>query len=192
VSLREDTLPVSQDGEEEMALITCIGCGDTKRVRVQYASTGNLADDVLRGTLTCTHKVRPNRPCNTVTVFEVARDAVTFYPGRLFQDDLHLNIAQDAREMLSEALLCFYGNSYRGVVVFCRSAAEEALVSQDVPGLSLTAKIENAGDYLTAEEHALANAARIIGRNAIHRLAIVSTANALAGCGRMGFCGQNG
>jgi hypothetical protein len=118
-------------------------------------------------------------PCNAVTVFELVSDAITFYPGQLFQEDLHDSVAANAVEMLNEALLCFYGSSYRGVVTFCRSAAEEVLVAQDVQGKDLDAKIKKAGDYLDPEERALANAARITGRNAIHRLAVVSAANAL-------------
>ena len=175
-------LPLSEKiGEEEMALITCIRCGSQKRINVLYRGSTTSTDDVLRGTLTCKREIekRTGELCNGMTVFEMVDEGITFYPGRLFDEDIHLGVAESANEMLMEALLCFYGSSYRGVVAFCRSAAEEALDAKDVPGANLDAKIKKAGDYLSAEERALANAARLTGRNALHHLAVVSTANAL-------------
>jgi hypothetical protein len=179
VTLPEDTLPTVQDGEEEMALVKCIRCGHQKEILVRYRTGSAFTDDVLRGTLICKEEPRRGHPCNGTTIFELADNAITFYPGRLFQTDLYRDIAQDAVEMLLEAVKCFYGDSNRGVVAFCRSAAEEALGEKKVPGRDLNTKIEKAGEYLTAEEQALANAARITGRNALHHLAVVSTANAL-------------
>lgn len=176
---RQDTLPETRDGEKEMALVTCVSCGSQKQISVQFRDSTTTTNDVLRGTLTCKSEDRSGQPCEGVTVFEVVDDAVTFYPGRLFEPDIGRDIAINALAMLGEAVLCFYGSSYRGVVAFCRSAAEEALTAKDVPGRDLDAKIKRAGDYLSDEERSLANAARITGRNVLHHLAVVSKANAL-------------
>ena len=173
------TLPEDQNGEENMAVVTCVLCASQKDISVTYRGSVTTTDDVLRGTLTCRDTDRFDKPCDGVTVFEMVNEGITFYPGRLFEVDIRRDVAPDASEMIHEAILCFYGSSNRGVVAFCRSAAEEALKAKDVPGINLDAKIKKAGKYLSAEELALANAARLTGRNALHRLAVVSHANAL-------------
>ena len=135
-------------------------------------------DDVLRGALTCKCE-RKGKPCNGTTVFELTKDGITFYPGLLFEEDLRGGVAPNAKEMMMEAIKCFYGASNRGVVAFCRSAAEEALSAKEVPGSVLDDKIKRAGEYLTADEQVLAHSARLIGRLALHHMAIVSNAAAL-------------
>ena len=163
-----------------MALVTCVRCSRQKHIGLLYKGQNTSTDDVLRGTLTCKHPhERSHRPCDGVTVFELVEDALTFYPGRLFEVGSLNGIAPNALEMFGEALLCFYGASYRGVVAFCRPSAEEALAAKGVLARDLNAKIKEAGDYLGAEDRALANAARITGNNALHHLAVVSMANAL-------------
>ena len=175
----EVRLPVNQIGEEHMAAVTCVSCGHQRRVRVEYKGTGSSTDDVLRGVLTCKRKEARKQLCNGITVFELANDGMTFYPGRLFEEDLQKGVAPDAREMMGEAVRCFYGASNRGTVAFCRSAAEEALAAKEVPGRDLDAKIKKAGDYLSDDEKTFAHSARLVGRNAIHHMAVVSTAAAL-------------
>ena len=150
---RVDTLPSTIKGEEEIALVTCVKGSSQRHIRVQYPnSTLGHTNDVLRGTLTCKRKKERRPPCDGVTVFEFVNDGLTFVPGHLFEGDLHKDIAPNAREMMEEAVLCFYGASNRGVVAFCRSAAEEALSAKKVPGGSLDEKIKKAGKYLSEDE----------------------------------------
>ena len=82
--------------------------------------------------------------------------------------------------MFEEALLCFYGGSNRGTVAMCRSAVEEALDGKNVTGDNLAAKIENTPKSILAdEEKSQATGARLTGRNALHRMAEVSTTQAM-------------
>ena len=172
-----DKLPLIDEGEErEMAQIPCAWCGWNFRNigQTEKYSTGSPANDVLpkdilRCVLTC-------GKCGGKTVFQLEDGyALTFLPGKLLTEGLRNIVAPNAKEMHEEALLCFYGGSGRGTVAFCRSAVEEALAHKNVPGRDLDAKIKNAPkDILGDEEKALANGARLTGRNAIHRMAEVS------------------
>lgn len=178
--LETHILPETQEGDEQaMARLVCVGV-DSKgedcirvwaitleRVGVMPSETR----DVLEGAIKC-------EKCGSQNPLSVTRDAVRS-PGRLFESDLNKNVAVDAREMYLEALLCFYGTSYRGAVAFCRSAVEESLAAKEVPGGVLDTKIKKAGKWLEPDEIALANAARIVGRNVIHHMAKVSQANAM-------------
>ena len=159
-----------------MAQIPCASCGFNHRAIGQTArfSEGSpaaavLNKDVLRGVLTC-------GKCGGKTVFQLEDGyGLSYLPGKLFVEDLRRDVAPNAQEMFREALLCFYGASGRGAVAFCRSAVEEALANKNVPGANLDAKIKNAPkSILGDEQRSQATGARLIRRNALHRMAMVS------------------
>ena len=99
----------------------------------------------------------------------------------MFEGDLKEDVAPNTKEMINEAVLCFFGSSYRGVVAFCRSALEEALEAKNVKGDDLFKKIEAAkkGELLGDVEVSQAHGARLVGREALHRMGIVSQAQGM-------------
>lgn len=169
-----DKLPLIDEGEgKEMPQIPCAWCewnfrniGQTATYSDESPAGKVLPKDILRCVLTCGQ-------CRKKTVFQLENGyALTFLPGKLLTVDLQSDVAPNAKEMLEEALLCFYGGSGRGTVAFCRSAVEEALAHKNVPGNVLDQKIKNAPKTILGdEERTLANGARLTGRNAIHRMA---------------------
>ena len=180
------TLPAAQIGGDEMPEIVCVGCGNEHGLIYQgYVwAGGRNPGGSIRGVLTCHRPIDPNNlnssNCNQKTVFELTRNAVTWAPGNTFKEGLRQDVAEDAKEMFREALLCFYGGSGRGTVVMCRSTVEEALTEKNVTGDNLDARIKNAPDSILGdEERTSANGARLTGRNAAHRMAEVTTAQAM-------------
>ncbi len=174
------TLSISVTRENLMATIPCAWCGRTRKIDQIVPGFGGgvtedyIRQDVLRGSLTCGH-------CHNLTVFEIQENIIQYLPGRLYQGDIDEAVDENAREMLKEAILCFYGASYRGAVSFCRAAVEEALEAKGIKGEDLNAKIINAekAKFLTDDEISLAHAARLIGRNALDRLALLSALQAV-------------
>ena len=133
---------------------------------------GDESQDVLRAVLTC-------RECGGKTVFEMTDNVVTFRPGKLFTEDLDMNLSDDIQRLFNEAVLSFYGSAYGAVVAMCRSAVEEALKSKNVDGRSLFEQVNNAPpSFMGDDEKAIAHGARLIGRNALHHTMVVSPAQA--------------
>jgi len=127
--------------------------------------------------------------CGGVSVFEMRGDnIITFNPGRMVNgpDELGSATPERAREAYSEAMLCYYGAAYRGTVAMCRSAVEEALDDKGAKGRDLHTKVEDAKSRLNIlgdEEVALAQGARLVGRNALHRGASVTQTQATVALG---------
>jgi hypothetical protein len=174
--LENATLPETQEGEIGMPQIACSVCGFNYRTISQTASAmeGSEAarihrEDVLRGLLTC-------GSCGEKIIFQLQDGyALTFLPGKILTDDLRKDAAPNAKEMFNEAVRCFYGDSGRGVVAFCRSAVEEALAHKNVRDGDLNQKIANTPrNMLGDEERSQATGARLTGRNALHRMASIS------------------
>ena len=170
-----------QELEESMAEITCVECG-TKHFIDNHGFRGSggmmVPTTVLQGVLVCRGKDY-NHACKSKTVFELTGNSTTFAPGKLFENDLR-GVTPEVRDLFEEAVLCFYGKAHKGVVGMCRSAVEQSLDEKNAPGPNLYEKIEGVPDsFLGPEQKTAAHATRLSGRNALHRLAQVTQAQAL-------------
>ena len=181
------TLPLTNELEApEMPEIVCVDCGHSHELmyRGWVWGTTRHPSGSIRGVLTCYRPLDPDAvgreaPCEGQTLFQLTQNAISWAPGKLFQEDLKTE-ADNAKEMFQEALLCFYGASNRGTVAMCRSAVEEALGDKNVPGRDLDSKIKNAPAYILGpEEISMANGARLSGRNVLHHMAQVTHTQAM-------------
>ena len=177
---KDAKLSVIQDGEEEMATIPCVECGREHEFINNYASGHNEMaphdNDVLKGVLYCGY-------CHAPTVFTIKAKATTFLPGKLLRQNLITGRNINAETMIGEALKCFYGASYVGVVAMCRSAITEAILGKgignrndSVPSLMTKAKISSLVD---ATDEVRAESARLIAREALHYMGDVNEDDAL-------------
>jgi hypothetical protein len=167
---------------EEMAQITCVKCGNDCEVQinpnVRAMTKGGQPinpPEQIRGVFICSR-------CHSQTVFELTGNSVTFMPGRLFTADLSPNAPAKAVDSFQDAVFCFYGQGYRGAVGMCRSAIEDSLDAKGAQGSDLFQKIEYSKTTLGIlgdEQVAEAQAARLIGRNALHRGMEVSPTQAM-------------
>ncbi len=183
-------LPSSKEMEEKMAILKCVYCGSERDVNnsgyydrsITSETFAPVMRDIIRGYLVCGH-------CHRRTVFALEGNVFIFLPGKVFEEGLREDVAPNGREMFSEAALCFYGGSNRGVVAFIRSALEEALAAKGVPGGHFDAKITNAKKHgiLGDDEVAQAHSARLSGRNALHRMMEVSQLQAVGVLGAAVF-----
>ncbi len=159
-----------------MAEIPCAWCGRTRTVSLDnlshtYMQT-RFSQDIVRGTLTCAF-------CQKHTLFEMTGNDATYLPGQLYQEDLEPNVPESAREAFEDALKAMLGSCYRGTVALCRSAIEEALDAQYVPGNNLFEKASKAkGTILRDIEFSHADGARVLGRDALHKGKPVSMSEA--------------
>ena len=159
---QEAKLLVDQDEEEDMAVIPCAECGieHVFHNRFDVAAAGSPSaqhsDDIIRGTL---------------------------LPGRLLRQDLHIRAQPNAKEMIEEALKCFYGGSYPGVVAMCRSAITEELLGKGVGNRNdsvpdLVRKAKEVGLVETPDE-AHAETTRLIARGTLHHMEKVNEDDAV-------------
>lgn len=182
----KNTLPPDLEGEEEPMMITCMECGNLRQVEVNptFLEMSDVAamlerrrTDVLRGTLRCSQ-------CSTETAFELTGGHLTFIQSKGMYPALDSKVAPNAKEMFHEAIRCFQGTSYRGVVAMCRSALWEALDAKNVKGRELDPKIKNArkldpppsgkpNGFLEDDWVARSHGARLTGNYALHRMARV-------------------
>lgn len=118
--------------------------------------------------------------CQRRSVYGVEDNSIVFNPERTFDEDLASDVHELTREMFDEALLCFYGTSFRGTVAMCRSSVEAALESKNVAGRDLYHKITNAKEskILGDEQVSHAHLARLYGRDALHHMKNVSQSQA--------------
>ena len=172
---KQNKLPPSKAPEaEQMATIACVWCGETREFFYRTPSVGvalSRTKDKLHGVLVC-------GGCEGLTVFGMTQETIDFFPGKLFYGDLASNVPKGVSGLLSEAVLCFYGTAFRAAVGMCRSCVEEALEDKGVKGRDLNERIENA-PFLGDQEKMLAHGARLIGRNALHRMMPVSQSQAM-------------
>ena len=176
-----------------MAEITCVNCGRNRNITNSGHERphGWKNTDVIRGVLICRGPINvksfgEGEPCKGRTVFELTGNSVTFAPGKLYEGDLRRDVPTEASEYFSEAVLCFYGTAYKGVVAMCRSSVEAALDHKGAKGADLKKKIIYAKDKLKIlgdEEVSQAQGARLIGRDAIHRGLEVTQTQALISLG---------
>ena len=108
-----DTLPPIEEMEaEEMPEIVCVKCGRGHSLVNQGIPWAGSREPfaTIRGTLACHSPADTTRgePCTGQTLFELTRNAISWAPGKLFQEDLRQTVAPNARTMFNEALLSFY------------------------------------------------------------------------------------
>jgi hypothetical protein len=171
-----------------MPEIVCVECGNSHQITHQgYVVSGGRRspNGVIRGVLTCHAPVetRPsrNRPCGGQTLFELTRNATSWAPGALFHEDISPQVSRAVRILFREAVNAFYGGAYKGVLALCRSAVELSLDERNVKGRDLFEKIQNApGNILGSREKTWADASRLDGRDALHRLMDASPTQALS------------
>lgn len=165
-----------------MADIQCVHCGQAREIEndfegYRFQSPGGtilLRQDIIRATLRC-------GSCQKSTVFAMTGNAVSFHAGRLFESDVDENVDDDVKEMFTEALLCFYGQGFRGTVAVCRAAVEQALDNKNVTGRDLFGKIEGAKEHglLGDVQFSQAHGARIAGNEALHQMGAISQAEGM-------------
>jgi len=165
-----------------MAQVNCTGCGNycviqltASVIRIAREGITNASPDKIRGVYICPQ-------CTTQTLFEQTGDALTFMPGAMFSEDMSPNAPDQVKDAFQDALRCFYGQGHRGAVGMCRSAIEESLDAKGAKGNDLYQKIEfakNTLGILGDEQVAAAQAARLIGRNALHRGMDISPTQAM-------------
>lgn len=172
---RDDTLPVVQDGEEEMPLIACSECG-FERINPllsnrAYRGADIHTRDVYRVMLKC-------GKCGGRTIYQQTGHAMTFNPGRGAYG--HLESASGlAKSKFLDAELCYYGTGYRGAAAMCRAVVEQALKDKGYTKGRLDDKIDDAlkqGD-LTPREHMLAHGSRLVGNDALHEAADITASD---------------
>lgn len=170
-----------------MPEIACIRCGKAHLITHQGYIYGDSRhpNGVIRGVLTCqanTESGSRSQPCEGVTLFELTRNVNTWTPGTLFHEDLSVRISPIVRDLFQEAVNAFYGGAYKGVVALCRSAVEQSLDEKGVVGNNLFAKITKAPEnILGSRQKTWADASRLDGRDALHRLMAVTPTQALTG-----------
>ncbi|MDA0988782.1 MAG: hypothetical protein O2783_06605 [Chloroflexi bacterium] len=191
----DDKLPVEQNGEEEMAEFKCPGCDVIHLIQYHGYGSGSHSNygGRIQGTVTCGRDINPDRssyarriPCNEKIVFEISENTVSFLPGNLLRQNLKTRaegVHENARAMIEEALKCFYGGSYVGVIAMCRSAVIEEILGKDVgnrddnvPGLVDKAKKRGLVD---AQDEVRAISAGLIAREALHHMGDVTQDDAL-------------
>jgi hypothetical protein len=151
-----------------MAELLCAYCGSMRPLAHNYGAgsgTYQWADkEEIQGLLICGQ-------CGKRTVFAMTGNFISFYPGKFLEEELDAGLSEGVVACFEDALLSFYGRAYRSSVAMCRSALEEALDSKGISGKDLYAKIQQAEKIkiLGTEEISQAQAARLIGRNALHR-----------------------
>jgi len=174
----DDTLQLPVVEEEEMAVIPCANpeCGVQHRI-INEADHRHF-NDIIRGVFYCGY-------CEQATAFQIKGNAANFLPGRLFQEELADDVAEEPRAMFAEALLCFYGASYSGVIAMCRSAIAEAILAKGIgnrkkPLPDLIELAKNAGLVDTLDE-STAESVRVLGRDTLHYMrAMTPTEGAVA------------
>ncbi len=161
---RDDTLPIEQNGEEEMADLICDWCGKTRELNHRLSMYRHGEDpDVIRGVLTC-------RECGGKTIFGMTNNAVSFYPTKSAYGQLQ-NAPGEVRDRFLDAELCYYGTGFRGAVAMSRATVEQALKDKGHTKGNLEDKIDaalKAGD-LTERESMLAHGSRLVGNAALHK-----------------------
>lgn len=174
---QDDKLPPTEELEGNMPEIACTGCGRGHVIDYQGFVYGGsrLRSGIIQGVLVCHAPVeregRPNQHCDAHTVFEISGTSVSFAPGRLFEEDLDISTSKEVQGLFQDATRCFYGKSYRGTLGLCRSVIEQALDEKNVPGRDLYKKIQNCPEsILGTQEKTWADASRLNGREALHRL----------------------
>ena len=169
-----------------MAYFACAGCGRHIGVRFERLAAefdraidrvldGKVGGrDVVNGTVRCYE-------CDERTAFEIHGTDMRWYSTKDEFGQTSDSVPDVVRTMHAEALLCFFGNAYRAVPGMCRSCVEQSLIAKRVEGKNIDTLIQNAPKQIMGdEERMLANGARLIGRNSLHRLAPVTRAQALA------------
>jgi len=150
--------------------LRCAWCGDSRELQLAHyrrtASDGIYVYDRLLVTIHC-------KQCRRDTTYEIEGMAVIGAPTRLMTGQIAEGIPAEVKSLVEEATRCFYAQAYRAVVALCRSAVEEALDQKNVPGRYLDDKITNARNsnpaILDEQQETQATAARLAGRNALHR-----------------------
>ncbi|MDA1097284.1 MAG: DUF4145 domain-containing protein [Chloroflexi bacterium] len=151
--------------------VPCAWCGFNLRtigILNRYSDGSPAASvlykDRLRGLLTC-------GKCGEATVFEMTDGyGLSFLPGKDMLPLLGGKVPDAAKEMYSEARLCYFGAAYRAAAVMGRSCLEQALIGRGHTTGTLEKKVDaalNNGD-LTSHEYALAHGSRLVGNAAIH------------------------
>ncbi|MBI4337039.1 MAG: DUF4145 domain-containing protein [Chloroflexi bacterium] len=184
------TLPLTEELEVAMAQLSCSHCGHIRDVLVNndvYTWTirpgmGLREEqrhryDTLYVTVECAR-------CQKQSVFTLNHNAVQFAAGKLIANDLSDPVSPDSKGLFQDALQSFYGQSFKGVVAMCRAAVEAELETKNVHGPKkddLFEKIEVAkqSKFLDEVQYTAAHAARIAGRDALHRMGAVSQSQAL-------------
>jgi hypothetical protein len=123
--------------------------------------------------------------CNADTLFELTRNAITFYPGSDTLIELNVTAPDGAKEMYEQARLCIFGTAYRAAAVMGRASLEQALVAKNFTSGLLEEKIDaaKAKGTIGNREFSMAHGSRLIGNDAIHKDKEVTPAyllNALA------------
>ncbi len=176
-------LAPTQELEEHMPEIACVGCGRQHSFR----HLGGYEDktSIVQGVLICDHPGKRGPygpPCNARTVFEITGDSVSFLPGKLFEEGLAANVSNEVRELFNDGLRAFYGKSYRGTIALCRAALEQALDEKGASGHNLSEKINKCqGAILGVQETNQAHAMRLDANEALHALKNVNATYALGG-----------
>lgn len=169
--------------EEEMLVITCAYCGATREISVHNSSQWidnrphtHTHYDEFSIVVTC-------GACGKKTLIGLEGDRIVFMPGKLFEEEIDKRLSLNTRELFNDAILAFYGNAFRGTVALCRSCVEDALNSKNAgkPHDSLDDRIPiaRAGGLLGDQEVTQAHAARLAGRNTLHRGMSVNKTQAL-------------
>lgn len=160
-----------------MAEIICPVCDRIRTISNSgyLHSGGRRHTDMLKAVLVCGN-------CKKEIVFGMLGDAINFMPGNLFSQDVDPSVPKEATDAFDDAIRCFYGAGYRGVVTMCRSTVEESLDAKGATGRNLPTKIEDAQNRLKilgSEQVSYAQASGLIGRNALHRGASISQTQAM-------------
>lgn len=176
----QDTLPVNLNREEQMAEIMCNDCGRIRELQNRHPDEITVENvsrrDIVQGVVICAR-------CEARTVFELTGNTLTFAPKRLFEADVDDEVAENAKEMFSEALRCFYGTSYRGAIAMCRSAIAEGILGKQIgkrrDSLDVLIKEAVSQKVLDSTDETKADYARLLGRGVVHRMLSVSGTEAM-------------
>ena len=181
-----DTLPLTDELEsQEMPEIVCVRCGEEHALTNQgiFWGGGRKPFSTIRGTLVCgaprsASSARPSA-CGGKTLFELTNNAISWAPGNLFNENLK-GVSQTVTGLFLEAINAFYGDAHKGVLALCRSTVKQSLDEKNVPGKDLYEKVQNApASILGSQEKTWADASRLDGRDALHRLKVVTPTESL-------------
>ncbi len=146
----------------KMPTIRCTKCGYELKIYVNDWAKGII------GTCKCAN-------CENVTGFEIEGDAVVYVAGKSY-GNFSSNVPNVAKSFYTEAESCFFIGAPNASAAMCRASIESALTEAKYTGKDLYEKIVYAKkqDALTDVEVSLAHGSRIITRDAIHRLELIS------------------
>lgn len=156
----------------KMPRLLCTGCKKPMEFEIIPTNDPDKSNPrVLIGSAICRH-------CGTGTGFELENNTIVFVSGKSSYGSLNPNLSDITKTLYAEAELCFQSGAADASAAMCRASIESALTAAGIKGRDLFEMISNAkGNLLDEIEVGMANASRLITRDAIHRSELVKLAD---------------